>query len=287
MSPFSAALPEPPPALRSLPFPRPSTVGRVVLVGAGPGDPELITVRGLRRLQQADTVVFDRLVDPALLQEARPDARLIDVGKAPGRPGLGQEGIEALLVAEARGGALVVRLKGGDPFVFGRGGEEVAACRAAKVPCEVVPGVTSVVSAPAAAGIPLTHRGLAASFAVITGHLADDRSPDWASFAAVDTLVILMGVARLGEISAGLVAAGRSVSTPAALVERATRCDQRILHCTLGELPRRAVAWGARSPATLVVGEVARLGRELADWLAPTATDSRRRPSAPAVAVGG
>ena len=252
-------------------FEGPPALGRVALVGAGPGDPELITRRGLRYLRQADAVVFDRLIHPSLLQETRPGTYLVDVGKSPGKAGLGQEGIERLLVRQARRGAFVVRLKGGDPFVFGRGGEEVAACRAAGVACEVVPGITAAAGAPAAAGIPLTHRGAAASFAVIAGQRAGGRSPDWASFAAIDTLVILMGVARLGEIRAGLVAAGREASTPVALIQRASYPDQRTFYSSLGELSERAAAAGARAPATLVVGEVVRLGPALGSWLARAA----------------
>lgn len=276
----------PSPARSHLSFLSPRPVGRVALVGAGPGDPELLTLRGLRRLRRADTVIYDRLVHPSLLEEAPAEAKRIDVGKAPGRPGIGQKGIETLLVREAQRGAFVVRLKGGDPFVFGRGGEEVSACLAAGISCEVVPGVTSAVSAPGAAGIPLTHRGVAASFAVITGHLAGDRAPDWSSFAAVDTLVILMGVARLGEISRDLQRAGRRPSTPVALIERATCADQRVLHATLGDLPRRAAETGARSPATLVVGEVASLGLELAPWLSHFEGPPRRKPLRRALAVG-
>ena len=280
---------------RSLPFPGTSSPeasspeapskGRVVLVGAGPGDPELLTLRGLRRLRRADTVVYDRLVHPSLLKEAPAAAKRIDVGKAPGRPGVGQPGIEAILVEEARRGAFVVRLKGGDPFVFGRGGEEVKACRAAGIPCEVVPGITSAVAAPAAAGIPLTHRGVAASFAVITGHKAGNLAPDWATFAGIETLVILMGVSRLREISRGLLSAGRSPATPVALIERATCRDQRTLQTTLRELPRRAERWGARSPAALVVGEVAALGLELSPWLSRLESPLEPLPMLRAVAL--
>jgi uroporphyrin-III C-methyltransferase len=179
--------------------------GRVVLVGAGPGDPELITRRGLRWLQRAEVVVYDQLVSPELLDEAPPDALQIFAGKSAGNHCMPQESINALLVRHALAGRLVVRLKGGDSFVFGRGGEEARACLAAGVPLDVVPGVTSAVAVPAAAGIPVTHRGVASSFAVVTGH-EDPGKPggrvDWERLAgAVDTIVVLMGTAALPEIA--------------------------------------------------------------------------------------
>ena len=250
--------------------------GIVYLVGAGPGDPELITLRGLRRLRQADVVVYDRLVHPDLLAEAPPGAERIDVGKAPGwvhrkggsrsgRPPASQEAIHALLVDRARAGRRVVRLKGGDPFVFGRGGEELLACAAAGVPCEVVPGVTSAVGVPTAAGIPLTHRGVAASFAVVTAHRAADLDDvDWPALARVDTLVVLMGVARLPYVTAALVRAGRPRATPAAIVERGTWEDERIVTGTLADLAEGAAAAGVRSPAVIVVGETVALCGETA-----------------------
>src|SRR5216110_2483649 len=189
----------------------------VALVGAGPGDPGLMTVRGLELLRHADVVVYDRLVHPRLLDEA-PRARRVFAGKAAGRHALPQERITALLVTHARRGRRVVRLKGGDPFVFGRGGEEALALERAGVPFEVVPGVTAAVAVPAYAGIPLTHRGVASSFAVVTGHgCASERGRpvDWARLAtAVDTLVVLMGLERLAEIARELVARGRPAETP-------------------------------------------------------------------------
>lgn len=242
--------------------------GIVYLVGAGPGDPELITVRGLRRLREAEVVVHDRLVHPDLLAEAPAGAERIDAGKAPrwtrgrrsGRPSPSQESIHALLIDRARAGRVVVRLKGGDPFVFGRGGEELLACAAAGVPCEVVPGVTSAVGVPTAAGIPLTHRGLAASFAVVTAHRAADLDDvDWPALARMDTLVVLMGVVRLPYVTAALVRAGLSRTTPAAIVERGTWEDERIVTAPLGELAERAAAAGVRAPAAIVVGETAAL----------------------------
>jgi uroporphyrin-III C-methyltransferase len=233
--------------------------GMVYLVGAGPGDPELITVRGLRCLRQADVVVYDRLVDRRLLAEAPPAARRVYAGKSPGRQALRQEEINALLVRQARAGRVVVRLKGGDPFVFGRGGEEALACAAAGVAWEVVPGVTSAAAVPALAGIPLTQRGVAGSFAVVTGHCAGEDRLDWAALARLDTLVVLMGAARLGEIAAILRAHGKPPGTPAAVVENGTREGERVLTGTLADIAELAAVAGLRSPATAVFGEVVRL----------------------------
>ncbi len=251
--------------------------GAVYLVGAGPGDPDLLTVRGLRCLQRADVVVYDRLLDPRLLEEAPRRARRIYAGKSPGRHALRQEEINALLVRHARAGRTVVRLKGGDPFVFGRGGEEALACIAAGIPWEVVPGVTSAVAVPARAGIPLTHRGVAASFAVATGHAAgdDEDGHDWAALARVDTLVFLMGAGHLAEIAALLVAHGRPPHTPAAAIERGTLPGERVLEGTLATLPELAAREGLASPATLVVGEVVRLRQSLAESPALTGVRSR------------
>ena len=196
--------------------------GHVWLVGGGPGDPGLVTVAGIDALRRAEVVLYDRLAPAALLEECPPDAERIDVGKAPGRTPLSQDEINAALVAHGRAGKRVVRLKGGDPFVFGRGGEELSALTTAGIPATVVPGVTSAIGGLAAAGIPITHRGVAASFAVVTGH-EDPAKPAeqvrWAQLAtATDTLVVLMGVGRLEAIAAALIAGGRSAATPAALV---------------------------------------------------------------------
>ncbi|MBV8199446.1 MAG: uroporphyrinogen-III C-methyltransferase [Acidobacteria bacterium] len=238
--------------------------GIVYLVGAGPGDPELITVRGLRCLRQADLVVYDRLVDARLLAEAPAAARRVFAGKAPGRQALRQEEINALLVRQARAGRVVVRLKGGDPFVFGRGGEEGLACVAAGVAWEAVPGLTSAAAVPGLAGIPLTHRGIAASFAVVTGHCAGEDTLDWAALARVDTLVVLMGAARLGEIAAILRAHGKPPETPVAVVENGSRRSERVLTGTLGGIAEIAAAAALVSPAAIVVGEVVRLRQALA-----------------------
>lgn len=239
--------------------------GRVVLVGAGPGDPELITVRGLAWLRKAEVVVYDRLVSSALLDEAPASALRIFAGKAAGRHCASQPAINAILVHHAAAGRLVVRLKGGDPFVFGRGGEEVLACRGAGILVEVVPGVSSALAAPAAAGIPLTHRGVAASFVVATGH-EEATSPgadavgrvDWAALArAADTVVVLMGIAALETIARQLVAAGRDPDTPAAVVHRAATPDQRVVTGSLRDIAARAAHLGP--PGVIVVGEVVRL----------------------------
>jgi uroporphyrin-III C-methyltransferase len=234
--------------------------GIVYLVGAGPGDPRLLTLRGAEVLQQADVVVYDRLAPAALLDLAPRGAERVDAGKAPGRVRLPQAEVNRLLVDRARQGRRVVRLKGGDPFVFGRGGEEALALAAAGVPFEVVPGVSAAVAAPAAAGVPLTHRGLSSSFAVVSASLAGGRPADLGRVAtAVDTLVVLMAAGHLGEVCAALIAAGRPPSEPAAVVASATTGAQRTLAGTLAELA------GARvePPATLVVGRVAALAGSL------------------------
>src|SRR5438876_8090614 len=201
-------------------------VGRVALVGAGPGDPGLLTIRGRKLLRGADVVVYDRLVHPRVVDLAPPEALRIFAGKARGVHALPQADINALLVTHARRGRRVVRLKGGDPFVFGRGGEEALALARAGVPFEVVPGVTAAVAVPAYAGIPLTYRGVAASFAVVTGHeeaCKREASVDWARLArAADTLVVLMGVGALPRIARELIAHGRPPATPVALVRWGT-----------------------------------------------------------------
>jgi uroporphyrinogen III methyltransferase/synthase len=227
----------------------------VYLVGAGPGDPGLLTRRGAELLAKADVVVTDRLVDPGLLELAPPDAERIDMGKGPGRSGPGQEEINDLLVERGRKGGVVVRLKGGDPFVLARGGEEAEALATAGVPFEVVPGVTSAVAAPAYAGVPLTHRGLAASFTVVTGRTGGE-GPHWEALArAGGTLVVLMGVATRADVAERLVAGGLDPATPAAAVQWGTWPDQRTWRTTLAGLRDTPV----ESPAVLVIGAVAGL----------------------------
>ena len=236
--------------------------GRVVLVGAGPGDPELVTVRGLRWLQRADVVVYDRLVSDALVAEARPEAILIFAGKSTGRHCIPQASINAILIHHARRGRLVVRLKGGDPFVFGRGGEEALACLAAGIPLEVVPGVSSAIAVPAATGIPVTHRGRASSFAVVTAHEHAEGRVNWKALAtAVDTLVVLMGAAALPAIAERLMGAGRPASTPAAVIHGGTTAAQRVVTGTLGDIASRAATLAA--PAVIVIGDVVGLAAVL------------------------
>ncbi|MEU4401217.1 uroporphyrinogen-III C-methyltransferase [Micromonospora orduensis] len=234
--------------------------GRVALVGAGPGDPELITVKGWRLLTEADVVVADRLVPGLLLDELRPDVELVDASKIPYGPSRAQEEINQILVDRALAGAVVVRLKGGDPYVFGRGGEELLACAQAGVPVTVVPGVTSSIAAPAAAGIPVTHRGVAHEFTVVSGHLSPDSPASlvrWDALAGLrGTLVILMGLKNLAAITATLIAHGRSPQTPAAVVQEATTGAQRVLRSTLEAVAAEALAADLRPPAVVVVGDV-------------------------------
>jgi uroporphyrin-III C-methyltransferase len=227
-------------------------------VGAGPGDPGLITARGLELLRRADVVVHDRLIGPELLGEARSDAVLIDVGKGPGHAPYSQAEINALLVEHAGQGNTVVRLKGGDPFVFGRGSEEAQACNEAGVPVQVVPGVSSAIAGPAAAGIPLTARGVAQSFAVVTAQQADGPA-DLSGLAGVDTLVVLMGRAQLGPIAEQLIAAGRDPATPAACIQSATTADQRVTRASLSTIAEAADRDGLQAPVVIVIGEVAAL----------------------------
>jgi uroporphyrin-III C-methyltransferase len=255
--------------------------GIVYLVGAGPGDPELMTVRGMRCLRRAEVVIYDRLVSPELLAEAPEEAELIYAGKAPGRHSCKQEEIHDLLVKHALEGKVVVRLKGGDPFLFGRGAEEVLACAEAGIPCEVVPGVSSALAVPALAGIPVTHRGVAASFAVVTGHCDGRDRVDGQALARVDTLVLLMGHSRLAEIAARLQRHGRSPSTPAAAISRGTLPGERIVTAPLEEIAERAA--GLPSPVLVVVGEVVSCrGSRTSAEAAGTAYSADSRTSAPA-----
>jgi uroporphyrin-III C-methyltransferase len=240
-------------------------IGVVYLVGAGPGDPRLLTLRGAEVLRGADVVVYDRLAPAAILDLAPGSAERVNAGKSPGEASISQAAINHLLVERAREGKTVVRLKGGDPFVFGRGGEEAQALAEAGVPFEVVPGVSAAVAAPAYAGIPLTNRGLASSFAVVTASLAGGGAQDFRRVAAaVDTLVVLMAAERLPEVCASLLEAGRPPDEPAALIEWATTSRQRSLVAALGALPRLARAAGIGPPATLVIGSVVSLSEELA-----------------------
>jgi uroporphyrinogen III methyltransferase/synthase len=230
----------------------------VYLVGGGPGDPGLLTVRALDVLERADVVVYDRLSQESLLDLAPPGAERIDVGKAPGHARLSQEEINALLVERGKGGSTVVRLKGGDPFVFARGGEEAAALKDAGVPFEVVPGITSAIAVPAYAGIPVTLRHSSTSVTIVTGHedpgSGEDGTVDWRAVAQVGgTIVVLMGVARIGRIAKALMAGGRSPDTPVAAVQWGTRPEQRTVRATLGTIANERLG----TPSVIVIGEVA------------------------------
>jgi uroporphyrin-III C-methyltransferase len=239
----------------------------VSLVGAGPGDPELLTLGALRRLQEADVVVHDALVSEEILALCGSGTRRIDAGKRAGGSGPSQEWINALLVSEARAGRRVARLKGGDPFLFGRGGEEALALTRAGIAWEIVPGVSSALAVPASAGIPLTHRGISASVAIVPGHLADGtEAVDWAGLNAVQTLVVLMAGSRISEISAALLGAGRPAGCPVAIVQRGTLPDQKTRLSTLGALASSLDREPVDTPALLVVGEVVRLADELGGW---------------------
>jgi uroporphyrin-III C-methyltransferase/precorrin-2 dehydrogenase/sirohydrochlorin ferrochelatase len=247
--------------LPSRPIRPAATGGSVALVGGGPGHPDLITVRGRRLVSSADVVVVDRLAPRALLDELPETVEVIDCGKSPHRQNLNQEQINAVLIDRARAGRRVVRLKGGDPFVFGRGGEEYLACVAAGVPVTVVPGISSALAGPAAADIPLTHRGVASDFTVVSGHLDPgrpvDSGIDWPGLASgAGTLVVLMGMDRLDLIAAELIAHGRSRSSPSAVVHRATLEGQRVVRAPLAEIADAAKLAGIGAPAVVVIGDV-------------------------------
>jgi uroporphyrin-III C-methyltransferase / precorrin-2 dehydrogenase / sirohydrochlorin ferrochelatase len=242
-------------------------IGTVALVGGGPGDPELITVRGRRLLAEADVVVADRLGPSALLGELEPDVEIVLAGKAPGAHTMTQDQINGLIVDRALAGRRVVRLKGGDPFVFGRGGEEALACVRAGVPFEVVPGVTSALAVPAYAGIPVTHRGVTQDFAVVSAHLDPSMpgaSVDWESLAkGPGTLVLLMAVAHLEAISSELIKRGRDGATPVAVITDGTMPTQRVLTSTLRHVAADAARYEVRPPAVVVIGDVVGLREQL------------------------
>ena len=245
-------------------------VGRVYLVGAGPGDPGLLTARALELIAAADVILYDRLIPSAALDGARAEAEVLFVGKEGGGPSVPQEQTEALILDRARAGKTVVRLKGGDPFVFGRGGEEAFALREAGIAYEIVPGITSGVAAAAYAGIPVTHRGLATAVALVTGHTReegpDESALDWPALAAFPgTLVFYMGVRQLPQIAESLIAAGRPADEPVAIVERGTLPDQRTVTGTLQSIAEVARREQVRAPAITVVGPVAGLAGQL-EW---------------------
>jgi uroporphyrin-III C-methyltransferase/precorrin-2 dehydrogenase/sirohydrochlorin ferrochelatase len=235
--------------------------GGVALVGGGPGDPELITVRGRRLLARADVVVADRLAPRELLDELPPSVEVVDAAKIPYGRAASQDVINSLLVEHAKAGKFVVRLKGGDPYVFGRGFEEVLACVAAGVPVSVVPGVTSAFAAPAVASVPVTHRGVAHEVVVVSGHVEPSESlTDWAALARLrGTIVIMMGVERIGSFADALLKGGRDGDTPVAVVQEGTMMGERVLRTTLDKVAEEVSENGIRPPAVIVIGPVAAL----------------------------
>ena len=238
--------------------------GAVALVGGGPGDPELITVRGRRLLAQADVVVADRLAPPELLAELAPHVEMIDASKIPYGRSMAQDAINEVLIDRARAGKFVVRLKGGDPFVFARGYEEVLACADAGIAVSVVPGVTSAIAVPALAGVPVTHRGVTHEFVVVSGHVAPDHPEslvNWNALAALSgTIVLLMAVERIELFAKVLQEGGRAAETPVLVVQHGTTAAQRTLHTTLADAPEQIRAEGIRPPAIIVIGSVAAFG---------------------------
>lgn len=234
--------------------------GTIALVGGGPGDPELITVRGRRLLTLADVVVTDRLAPPELLAELPPHVEVIDAAKIPYGRAMAQEAINAVLIDRARAGQFVVRLKGGDPYVFARGYEEVLACTAAGIPVTVVPGVTSAIAVPALAGVPVTHRGLNHEFVVVSGHIAPDHPEslvNWNALAALrGTIVLLMAVERIELFSAALLAGGRPADTPALVVQHGTTSAERVVRASLADIAETIRSEGIRPPAIIVIGPV-------------------------------
>jgi uroporphyrin-III C-methyltransferase len=243
------------------------TRGKVCLIGAGPGDPELMTLKAVRVLGAADVVLVDDLVDRRVLAHMRPGARVIEVGKRGGCRSTPQAFILRKLIQLARQGRAVVRLKGGDPFIFGRGGEETAALNEAGIQVEVIPGITAGMAAPAALGIPVTHRDTARSVTLLTGHARDGGDPDWrALHASGTTLVIYMGIARVAALVAGMLEGGYSPDTPACAIQDGTLATQREVVTTLRNLASAVVAMRLGSPAVLVVGEVVRQARAAIAW---------------------
>jgi uroporphyrin-III C-methyltransferase len=241
--------------------------GKVYLIGAGPGDPELITVKGLRCLRLADVVLYDRLISQELLQEARSDAALVYVGKGPGCHSMPQEQINASLISYARQGHTVARLKGGDPFVFGRGGEEALALAEAHIPFEIIPGITSAIAVPAYAGIPVTHRDYTTSFTVVTGHEGSSASPtvNWEALASLGgTLIVLMGVKALPKFTQHLIAAGLDPATPAAVIQDGTTTEQRVVKGNVAMIAEQAIQAGLSAPALTIIGAVVNVGEALA-----------------------
>ncbi len=263
------------------------SAGMVYLVGAGPGDPDLITRKGLRLLRRAHVVIYDRLIPHELLEETRPETELIDAGKQPTRHRLAQEKINAILIDRARKGNTVLRLKGGDPLVFGRGGEEALACRQHGIPFEIVPGVSSAFAVPAYAGIPLTHRHLSSAFTVITGHedpAKNDSGINYRALAQIGgTIVIMMGVNRLGEITRRLLNHGMDSQTPAAIIQSGATPRQRTFVGTLATIAGIARAHDIQPPAITVVGDVVRLREDGVAWFDLLPDDVLNATMAPAM----
>lgn len=238
----------------------------VYIVGAGPGDPELITIKGLRCIQQADVILYDRLVNKKLLEEAKPDVELIYCGKLPNHHTMKQPVINQTLIDHAKRGKVVVRLKGGDPFVFGRGAEEAEALASQGIDYQVVPGITAGIAAPAYADIPLTYRGIGRSFAVVTGHCTDgnEAAIKWGDLAkSVDTLVIYMGIQNLDYIINQLCIQGKSIETPIAIVQEGTTAKQRVVTGTLEDISLIVKQNNIKNPAVIVIGEVVRIRKRL------------------------
>ena len=250
---------------------QPPSPGKAYLVGAGPGRPDLITVRGLTLLRKAEVVLYDRLIPQELLDEVRPDTELIFVGKKTNQHVKTQTQINQLLVERVQAGKMVVRLKGGDPLVFGRGGEEVLALAEAGLPYEIVPGVSSILAGPAYAGIPVTHRGMVTSFAVATGHedpTKPESTTDWAALARIPTLILLMAVKRIAIICDALIQAGRDPNSPVAVISWATTDRQQVYPATLATLPEMVERNHIETPALVIMGDVVSLHHTLA-WFQP------------------
>lgn len=240
--------------------------GYVAIVGAGPGDPELITLKAVRFIQKADVILYDRLVNEELLNYAMPEALRIYCGKSPGHHSMPQRKIEQLMIQHAGEGKVVVRLKGGDPFVFGRGGEEALAVAAAGIPYEVIPGITSAIGAAASAGIPLTHRGLAASFTIVTGTRCNEHESPvrWDQLVnSVDTIVVYMGISQFSEIRKQLTQHGKSGLTPVAVIENGTTSRQRTVTGTLNNIEKLLAVMKINNPALIIIGEVVKVREQL------------------------
>lgn len=235
--------------------------GKLYLIGAGPGDPDLLTLKAARILGECDVVLYDRLVSQAVLRLARPDAELVYVGKHEGQQDCGQARIFDLIRDHADAGRAVARLKGGDPLIFGRGAEEWRVALEHGIEVELIPGISSALAVPGLAGIPLTYRGVAQSFAVVTAHCREGQTQNWSSYAGIDTLVVLMGVANRTFIAQSLIAAGRSADEPVAFIERGTLPEERVVESSLGAVAAGAVE--VQSPAVFVIGQVVTLRRVL------------------------